>query len=86
MHKLLDYSDTHPSATLQYKSCGMVLKAHSDVLYLLGSQERSIAGGFFYMGGTNKGSNRPNGAIVFISTIMRNVMPLAAEAECGVLF
>ena len=30
IHKLLDYSDTYPDSTLQYKSRGMILKAHSD--------------------------------------------------------
>ena len=30
IHKLLDYFTTH---TVQYKSSGMMLRAHSDVLY-----------------------------------------------------
>ena len=38
------------------------------------------------MGGTNEDVNQPNGAIMVISTIMQNVMSLAAEAECGALF
>ena len=38
------------------------------------------------MGGTNEDINRPNGEIMIISTIMRNIMSLAAEAECGELF
>ena len=63
----------------------MVIKAHSDALYFLESQARSIEGGFFYMGGANADINRPNGAIVVISTITRKLMSSAAEAECGSL-
>ena len=35
---------------------------------------------------TNKYNNRPNGAIMVIPDIMRNVISSSAEAECGVLF
>ena len=38
------------------------------------------------MGGTNEDFNQPNGSIMAISTIMRNVMSSAEEAECGALF
>ena len=37
------------------------------------------------MGGANDDSNRSNGAIMVISTIICNVMSSAAEAECGAL-
>ena len=36
----------------------------------------------FYMGGGNDDSNRPNGAIMVIFTIISNVMLSEAEAEC----
>ena len=60
-------------------------KAQCDVLYFSESQAKSRAGVFYYMGATNEDNNRPNGQIMFILTIMRNIMPLAAEAECGAL-
>ena len=85
MRKLLDYCATHANAMLRYKSRGMVIKAHSDKSYFLESQARSRPGSFLYMVGANKYRNRPNGAIMVISTIMRNVMSLAAESECGAL-
>ena len=37
------------------------------------------------MGGTNEDKTQPNGSIMVISTIMRNVMSSVAEAECGAL-
>ena len=82
MHKLLDDCTTRPNATLRYKESRMVLKAHSAVLYLLESLERSRQGGGFYMGGKNEDNNQRNGSIMVISAIMCNVMSLAAEVEC----
>ena len=38
------------------------------------------------MEGGKKDNNRPNGAIMVISTIIHNVMSSAAEAEFGALF
>ena len=86
MHKLLDCCATHPSATLWYKASGVGIKARSDASYFSESQARSRAGDFFYVVGTNEYSNQPNGEIMVISTIMRNVMSSAAEAECEALF
>ena len=37
------------------------------------------------MGGANEDKNRPNGAIMVISTIMQNVISSVAEAECGAI-
>ena len=64
----------------------MVLKAHSDASYFSESQARSRARAFFYMGGISEDSNRPNGVIMVISTIMRSVLSSAAEADCGELY
>ena len=63
----------------------MFLKAHSDVSYLSESKARSRAGYFFYTSGINEDSNRPNGAITVISTIMRHVMSLSVKVVYGVL-
>ena len=38
------------------------------------------------MRGANDDSNQQNGAIMVISTIICNIISLAAEAECGALF
>ena len=38
------------------------------------------------MGGISEDSNRPNGVIMVISTIMRSVLSSAAEADCGELY
>ena len=38
VQKLIDYCVLHPDATLKYKASGVILKAHSDALYLLESQ------------------------------------------------
>ena len=65
----------------------MILKIHSDASYLSEAKARSRAGGHFYMG--DKASNQPergNGPLLNKSTIMRNVMSSAAEAECGALY
>ena len=85
--QLLDYCHTHPDATIRYRASDMILKIHSDASYLSEAKARSRARGHFYMG--DKPSNRPeqsNGPILNKSTIMRNVLSSAAEAECGALF
>ena len=38
------------------------------------------------MGGTKEDNNQPNGSIMVISTIMRNLMSSTVEDKCGVLF
>ena len=50
IHKLLDSCATHPNDTLQYKSKGVILRAHSDATYLSKSQSSSRGVVFFYMG------------------------------------
>ncbi len=85
--QLLDYCATHPNATIRYRASDMVLRIQSDASYLSEAKARSRSGGHFYLG--DKPSNQPergNGAILTTSTIMRNVMASAAEAECGALF
>ena len=87
INQILDYCHTHPSATIRYRASDMILKIHSDASYLSEPKARSRAGGHFYMG--DKPSNQPergNGPLLNKSTIMRNVMSSAAEAECGALY
>jgi hypothetical protein len=50
-------------------------------------EAKSRAGGFSYMGSNTDKSNRPtNGAILIISTVLKNVMSSAVEAEIGAVF
>ena len=72
---------------LRYRASDMILKVHSDSSYLNEANARSCGGGHSYLG--DKADNkpeRPNGALLNTSKIMRNVMSSAAEAECGSLF
>jgi len=82
--KLLNYVATHPNAIIRYKKSDMILHVHSDASYLSEPQARSRAGGHFYF--SNKNSPTPNGPIHTVSSIMKNVMSSAAEAEIGAVF
>jgi len=87
VNQLLDYCATNPNATIRYRASDMILKIHSDASYLSEPKARSRSGGHFYLG--DKASNQQevgNGALLNTSTIMRNVLSSAAEAECGALF
>jgi hypothetical protein len=84
---LLDYCATHPDAALRFTASDMILKIHSDASYLSEAKARSRAGGHFYLGDkASPHADKPNGAILNRSTILRNVMSSAAEAECGALY
>jgi hypothetical protein len=94
--QLLNYAAAHPDAIVRYHASDMYLHVHSDASYLSEASARSRASGIFFL------SQRPadpsqspaptaipppkNGAIHIISTIMRNVMASAMEAELGALF
>ena len=88
VNHLLDYCHTHPDAKLCYHPSDMILHIHSDASYNSESKAQSRAGVHFYLG--NTASIRltmiNNVAILNTSTIMRNVMASASEAECGALF
>jgi hypothetical protein len=65
----------------------MIPHIHSEASYLTESEARSRAGGNHFL--SDKTSNqpgRPNGPILNLAKILRNVMSSAAEAEVGVLF
>ena len=90
--QLLDYAATHPDAVLQYNASDMILHVHSDASYLSEKEARSRAGGLFFLSSrpsTTPDSDPPpplNGAIHIVSSIMRNVLASATEAEVGALF
>ena len=63
----------------------VVLQVHSDASYLSEAKARSRLGGHFYL--TTEDPDPPNnGAILNNSTVMKVVLPSAAEAELGALF
>ena len=63
----------------------MILNVHSDASYLSESEARSRSGGIFFL--SDDTNNPPlNGAIHIHSSIMKNVLSSAAEAEVGALF
>eukprot|EP00957_Ditylum_brightwellii_P010101 763350-Ditylum_brightwellii.AAC.1 len=62
----------------------MLLKLHSNALYLLVPEARSRAGGYFFLGSAT--DDHMNGPLLVVSTILRNVMASAAEVELGALF
>ena len=88
VNHLLDYCHTHPDTELRYHTIDMILNIHSDASYNSEAKAQSQEGGHFYLG--NTAYIRPtmikNGSISITSTIMRNVMTSASEAECGAIF
>jgi hypothetical protein len=74
----------------------MYLYIHSDASYLSEASASSRAGGILFLSQRPTDPSKPpaptvippsqNGAIHIISTIMRNVMASAMEAELGALF
>jgi hypothetical protein len=65
----------------------MILHIHSDASYLSENESKIRAGGFFYMGNTNKNDKKlTNGAVLIVSKVLKHVMSSAAEAEIGAVF
>jgi hypothetical protein len=65
----------------------MILHIHSHASYLSENEAKSRAGGFFYMGSNTKTNKKlTDGAILIISTVLKQVMYLAAEAKSGAVF
>ena len=92
LHHFMDYALCNPSAKVRFHASDMILHIHSDASYLSESQARSRAGGIFFLSshpvpGQPPDSTIPlNGAIHVTSTIMRNVLASAAEAEVAACF
>jgi hypothetical protein len=84
---LLNYCKTHPETKIRYHASDMILHIHSGEYYLSENEAKSRAGGFFYMGNTNKtDGNLTNGAILIITKVLKHVMSSASEAEIGTVF
>ena len=80
----LDYCHCNPNAVKLYKASDMILFVDSDASYLTCPGSKSRAGGFFYLG--NKDESIINGSILYLTTIIKNVMASAAESEIAALF
>jgi hypothetical protein len=94
--QLLNYAATHPDSTVRFTASDMYLHIHSAASYLSEAKARIPAGGAFFL------SSKPhdpsiapsptitppphNGAIRTVSSIMRNIMASATEAELGDVF
>jgi hypothetical protein len=88
---LLNYSATHPDATLRFTSSDMTLHIDSDVSYQSESKSRSRARGYFFMSTTDLADPQAppppiNGAVHVPSTILDVVVSSAAKAELVALF
>ena len=80
----LDYCYWNPDPVKLYKASDMILFVDSDASYLTAPGSKSRAGGFFYLG--NKDKSIINGSILYLTTIIKNVMASAAETEIAALF
>ena len=90
---LLNYSVSHPNATIRYSASEMVLDLYSDASYLSEPGACSHVGGNHFLGNKSTDPTKPpltdsplNGPIYNVSKILHNVMVSAAEAEIGVTF
>ncbi len=83
--QLLDYVSTQQEAIITYRASDMILSVHSNAGYCNKKKAQSQAGGHFYFSNNNP-TPLNNGAILTITTIIKNVMSLVAEAELGALY
>jgi hypothetical protein len=94
--QLLNYAAAHPDANIRYIPSDMYLHIHSDVSYLSEAHVRSRVGGTFFLSSRPKNASAApspstmppphNGAVHTLSSIVRNVMASATEAELAALF
>jgi hypothetical protein len=85
---LLDYCSNHPESSIRYFASDMQLKIHSDASYFCEHKDKSIIGGYFYLG--NKTSyhkkSLSNGPLLCHTTVLKHVVSSVAEAKFGALF
>jgi hypothetical protein len=85
-NQLLDYLATHPDATIRYNASGMILHIHSGTSYLSVSNARSRLGGMFFCGDKSPHEDNLNGYILYVTSVIKNVVASAAESEVGACF
>ena len=88
MKHMLYYLATNMNATVRFYPSDMILKVHSDALYLSAKNAKSRAAGHFFLcwQPDNKQPIHLNGLILTICTILKFVAASAAEAELGTMF
>jgi hypothetical protein len=85
-NQMLDYLATHPDATIRYHASDMILNIHNDASYLSVSNARSRLGGLFLLGNKSPEQETPNGSILNVAAVIKNVVASAAESEVGACF
>jgi hypothetical protein len=85
-NQMLDYLSTHPDATIRFHASDMTLNIHSDASYLSVSNARSRLGGLFFLGNKSPKQDTPNGSILSVADVIKNVVASAAESEVGACF
>ena len=80
----LNYAACNPNAEIIYRKSEMILQGDSDAAYLVCPQARSRAGGYIYVGNTDR--NLFNGPVLVLARVIKNVMASAAEAEVAALY
>jgi hypothetical protein len=85
-NQLLDYLATHPDATIRYHASDMILHIHSDAYYLSVSNARSSLGGLFFCGDKSPQQDKLDGSILYVASVIKNVVASAAESEVGACF
>ena len=85
VNTLLDYAGTHPNAKIRFHKSGMQLQVVSDAAYLVSTETKSRAAGFYTLEPTNI-VEKPNGAVHTLCRTIKNIMSSAAEAEMGSLY
>jgi hypothetical protein len=79
-NQLLDYFSNRPDATIRYHSSDTILHIHSDASYLSVSNARSRLRGLFFCGNKSPEQNKLNGSILYVASVMKNVVAAAAES------
>jgi hypothetical protein len=77
-NQLLDYLATHPDATIRYHASDMILHIHSDASSLSVSNPQSRLGGLFFFRNKSPEQDTPNGSILNVASIIKNVVASAA--------
>jgi hypothetical protein len=85
-NQMLDYLATHRDATIRYHASDMILHIHSDASYLSVSNARSRLGGLFFLGNKSFEQETPNGSILNVAAVIKNVVASAAESEVAACF
>jgi hypothetical protein len=84
--QLLDYLATNPDAAIRYHASDMILHIHSNDSYLSVSNARSRLGGLFFLVKKSPEQDTPNGSILNVAAVIKNVVTSAAESEVGACF